>query len=145
MLKSINNLIGGHRTRLQRGHVAIFPITISSGMASWYGLGSGQGIGSRLLRAALAELQRLGGQGCVVLGNPSYYGRFGFKSTSYRVFHASTFKHSYLRQSCQEEQCAMTRLSTRKSNVHRVDPWWLCNFVPFALGQGIFSIKDVWQ
>jgi predicted N-acetyltransferase YhbS len=73
------------------GHVAISPITISSGMASWYGLGpvsvlpdhQRQGIGSKLIRAALAELQRLGGQGCVVLGNPSYYGRFGFKPTSY--------------------------------------------------------------
>jgi len=32
------------------------------------------------MKAALAELRRLGGAGCVVLGNPAYYGRFGFKA-----------------------------------------------------------------
>ncbi len=70
------------------GHVAISPVTLSSGATGWYGLGpiavwpewQKQGIGSKLMRAALAELQRLGGLGCVVLGNPGYYGRFGFKA-----------------------------------------------------------------
>lgn len=70
------------------GHVAISPVTLSSGETGWYGLGpisvwperQGQGIGSKLMRVALAELQRLGGLGCVVLGNPAYYGRFGFKA-----------------------------------------------------------------
>jgi putative acetyltransferase len=70
------------------GHVAISPVTISSGATGWYGLGpiavwpdrQGQGIGSKLMKAALAALQRHGGRGCVVLGNPAYYGRFGFKA-----------------------------------------------------------------
>ena len=31
-----------------------------------------------LMRTALDELQRLEGAGCVVLGDPGYYGRFGF-------------------------------------------------------------------
>ena len=70
------------------GHVAISPVTISSGATAWYGLGpisvspnrQWQGIGSSLMRAALGELQRLGGVGCVVLGDPRYYGRFGFKA-----------------------------------------------------------------
>jgi predicted N-acetyltransferase YhbS len=57
------------------GHVAISPITLSSGMGSWASDQSPdhqrQGIGLKLIRAALAELQRLVGQGCVVLGNPS--------------------------------------------------------------------------
>ncbi|MFV3291123.1 GNAT family N-acetyltransferase [Pseudomonas sp. NY11955] len=69
------------------GHVAISPVTISSGASCWFGLGpisvwpgrQGQGVGSALMKAALAELQRLGGVGCVVLGSPDYYGRFGFK------------------------------------------------------------------
>ncbi|MCY1366202.1 Acetyltransferase (GNAT) domain protein [compost metagenome] len=68
------------------GHVAISPVTLSSGAMGWYGLGPisvwperhGQGIGSALMRAALAELQRLGGAGCVLLGDPGYYQRFGF-------------------------------------------------------------------
>lgn len=70
------------------GHVAISPVTISSGVSGWYGLGpisvwpdrQHQGIGSALMNAALGQLQSLGGVGCVVLGNPDYYGRFGFKN-----------------------------------------------------------------
>lgn len=70
------------------GHVALSPVTVSSGATGWYGLGpisvhperQGQGIGSSLMNAALAQLQRLGGAGCVLLGDPGYYGRFGFKT-----------------------------------------------------------------
>ncbi|AEI80213.1 acetyltransferase [Cupriavidus necator N-1] len=68
------------------GHVAISPVTVSSGATGWYGLGpisvapdlQGQGIGSQLMHAALADLRRLGAAGCVLLGDPAYYGRFGF-------------------------------------------------------------------
>ncbi|WP_150599194.1 GNAT family N-acetyltransferase [Pandoraea fibrosis] len=68
------------------GHVAISPVTISDGSADWYGLGpisvapdrQGEGIGSQLMRASLNALQCLGAAGCVVLGEPAYYGRFGF-------------------------------------------------------------------
>lgn len=68
------------------GHVAVSPVAISSGTMGWYGLGpisvwpdrQGKGIGSALVNAALAELRRVGGMGCVVLGDPAYYGRFGF-------------------------------------------------------------------
>lgn len=70
------------------GHVAISPVTISSGVTGWYGLGpisvwpdrQGQGIGSALMKSALAQLQLLGGVGCVVLGDPGYYERFGFQA-----------------------------------------------------------------
>lgn len=72
------------------GHVAISPVTISSGVAGWHGLGpvsvwpsrQGQGIGSQLIRAGLAELCHLGANGCVVLGEPAFYGRFGFHADS---------------------------------------------------------------
>jgi putative acetyltransferase len=68
------------------GHVAISPVTLSSGVAGWYGLGpisvwperQRQGIGSTLMRAALAELRRRETRGCVLLGDPGYYHRFGF-------------------------------------------------------------------
>ncbi len=40
----------------------------------------GQGIGRRLLRYALAEARRLGHSLCVVVGDPAYYGPFGFRS-----------------------------------------------------------------
>lgn len=68
------------------GHVALSPVGISSGAAGWYGLGpisvtpgrQGEGIGSRLMEAALAGLRDLGAEGCVLLGDPGYYSRFGF-------------------------------------------------------------------
>lgn len=68
------------------GHVAVSPVTISDGTANWYGLGpvsvipehQGQGLGSMLVTNALSELRTLGAAGCVVLGEPGYYARFGF-------------------------------------------------------------------
>ena len=70
------------------GHVACSPVTLSSGVSGWHGLGpisvapeqQGQGIGTALMHAALEQLQSLGSAGCVVLGDPGYYGRFGFQT-----------------------------------------------------------------
>ncbi|MBS0028276.1 GNAT family N-acetyltransferase [Chitinophaga sp. 22321] len=70
------------------GHIAISPVTISSGSEGWFGLGpvsvipskQGSGVGSGLIRAAIEALRELHTSGCVVLGEPSYYGRFGFRS-----------------------------------------------------------------
>ena len=72
------------------GHVAVSPVTISDGSSNWYGLGpisvdpalQQKGIGSLLMRAALARLKVLNAAGCVLLGDPNYYVRFGFKSIS---------------------------------------------------------------
>ncbi|GHE22008.1 GNAT family N-acetyltransferase [Halomonas urumqiensis] len=69
------------------GHVAISPVSVSDGAAGWYGLGpisvypdhQRQGVGSQLMTRALDELQGLGAAGCVVLGYPGYYSRFGFR------------------------------------------------------------------
>ncbi|WP_163469467.1 GNAT family N-acetyltransferase, partial [Escherichia coli] len=69
------------------GHASVSPIVLSNGAAGWYGLApvsvlpayQSQGIGSRLIRRLLAELQERGAAGCVVLGDPNYYGRFGFQ------------------------------------------------------------------
>ena len=70
------------------GHVAVSPVAITDGTFGWYGLGpiavapefQARGIGSALMRRALADLRALGARGCVLLGNPEYYGRFGFKA-----------------------------------------------------------------
>lgn len=72
------------------GHVAFSPVTLSDGTADWYGLGpvsvlpehQRQGIGSALIREGLSLLQGLGGQGCCLVGDPSYYKRFGFQAVS---------------------------------------------------------------
>lgn len=70
------------------GHVAVSPVTISDGSDDWFGLGpvsvspeqQRQRIGSRLMEQALAELREQGASGCVVLGYPHFYSRFGFKT-----------------------------------------------------------------
>ncbi len=70
------------------GHVAVSPVTISSGATRWYGLGpisvmpehQRQGVGVQLMEHALTELRTLGAAGCVVLGEPAYYSRFGFNA-----------------------------------------------------------------
>ena len=71
------------------GHVAVSPVAISDGASGWYGIGpisvaperQGQGIGALLMESALSELRTLGAAaGCVVLGDPSYYSRFGFNA-----------------------------------------------------------------
>lgn len=69
------------------GHVAVSPVSISDGSAGWYGLGpisvrpdlQRRGIGTLLMRAALSRLRESGAAGCVVLGDPAYYARFGFR------------------------------------------------------------------
>lgn len=69
------------------GHVALSPVTLDDGTPGWFGLGpvsvdpdrQGRGIGAALVRAALDRLPALGAAGCVVLGDPAYYTRFGFR------------------------------------------------------------------
>jgi putative acetyltransferase len=68
------------------GHVAISPVSISDGASGWFGLGpisvlpqhQRRGVGSQLMHEALGVLRGRGACGCVVLGEPAYYGRFGF-------------------------------------------------------------------
>jgi putative acetyltransferase len=72
------------------GHVAVSPVSISDGTSGWFGLGpisvlpqhQRRGIGSQLVREALRLLRRRGAAGCVVLGDPEYYSRFGFQADS---------------------------------------------------------------
>jgi putative acetyltransferase len=68
------------------GHAAFSPITIPGASEGWLGLGpvsvaperQGEGIGKALISAGLQRLRTAGAPGCVVLGDPAYYGRFGF-------------------------------------------------------------------
>ncbi len=69
------------------GHVAVSPVFISDGSANWFGLGpisvapdhQRRGVGSGLMREALRILRAQGAAGCVLLGEPEYYSRFGFQ------------------------------------------------------------------
>ena len=70
------------------GHIAFSPVTFSDGSENWYGLGpisvepdyQKQGVGTKLVNEGLRLLKDLGAAGCVLVGNPNYYERFGFKS-----------------------------------------------------------------
>lgn len=69
------------------GHVALSPVSISDDTDGWFGLGpisvlpnnQSKGIGSKLMSAAIQELKKIKAKGCVLLGDPNYYNRFGFK------------------------------------------------------------------
>jgi putative acetyltransferase len=70
------------------GHIAFSPVQISDGSPGWYALGpvavtpsfQRQGIGQALVHAGMQELRSLGARGCVLVGEPDFYGRFGFRS-----------------------------------------------------------------
>jgi len=83
------------------GHVAVSPVTIGDGAEGWFGLGpisvtpsrQRQGIGSALMRAALAQLAAQGAAGCVLLGDPAWYGRFGFAARAGLVYPGPPAEH----------------------------------------------------
>ncbi|HEY7644997.1 MAG TPA: N-acetyltransferase [Hyphomicrobiales bacterium] len=70
------------------GHVAFSPVIINGQDIGWYGLGPvavlpgkrQRGTGEALIKAGLARIEERGARGCVVLGDPAYYRRFGFRS-----------------------------------------------------------------
>lgn len=69
------------------GHVAASPVSISDGSVGWFGVGpvsvlphfQRRGIGTLLVREVLRRLREGGAAGCVLLGDPAYYRRFGFR------------------------------------------------------------------
>ena len=69
------------------GYAAFSPVTVERAAGGWFGLGPVavepahrcRGIGAALIEAGLARLRTDGAHGCVVLGDPDYYGRFGFE------------------------------------------------------------------
>jgi len=68
------------------GHIAFSPVTLDDGTAGWQGLGpmavlpalQRRGIGSALVQSGLGYLRQSNARGCVVLGDPAFYQRFGF-------------------------------------------------------------------
>jgi len=76
------------------GHVAFSPVTISGSSPDWYGLGpvsvlpqfQRQGIGQALIHEGLSLLKSMGARGCVLVGEPDYYNRFGFRSFTDLIF-----------------------------------------------------------
>jgi putative acetyltransferase len=79
------------------GNVAFSPVAITTGEGDWYGLGpvsvrpdrQRRGIGQALVRAGLGDLRTMHAAGCVVLGDPAYYGRFGFAADPALAYHGA--------------------------------------------------------
>ncbi|WP_299812812.1 N-acetyltransferase [uncultured Jannaschia sp.] len=69
------------------GHVAFSPVRLDA-PGRWAALGpvsvapdrQGEGIGTALIESGLARIREAGFAGCVLLGEPDYYGRFGFRN-----------------------------------------------------------------
>ncbi|MGB3211679.1 MAG: N-acetyltransferase [Desulforhopalus sp.] len=76
------------------GHIAFSPVTISDGSKGWYGLGpvsvapehQKQGIGKILINRGLSMLKESNRKGCVLVGDPGYYKRFGFANIPELVY-----------------------------------------------------------
>ena len=70
------------------GHIAFSPGQIGGVDGGWYTLGpvavlpeyQRKGIGTALVNAGLEAIRGLGAQGCVLVGDPAYYTRFGFRN-----------------------------------------------------------------
>ena len=68
------------------GHLALSPTVVGKARSGWFLLGpigvlpqrQGRGIGTALVRAACARMRDRGAAGIVLVGDPGFYGRFGF-------------------------------------------------------------------
>lgn len=83
------------------GHIACARIVISDGTRNWYALGpvsvrpdmQRQGIGFRLVQRGIADMRAGGARGLVVLGDPAFYGRFGFETDAGLAFPTAPTDH----------------------------------------------------
>jgi len=86
LVAEVNNMIVGH--------IAFSKVKINDEFTEWYGLApvsvkpeyQNQGVGSQLIFSGLNAIRELNAKGCVLLGEPEYYNRFGFKAHSELVF-----------------------------------------------------------
>ncbi|MAM09355.1 MAG: GNAT family N-acetyltransferase [Rhizobiaceae bacterium] len=70
------------------GHIAFSPVGFSGGARGWYGIGpvavdpdyQNRGIGSALMLGGLELLKDDGARGAVLVGDPGFYHRFGFRA-----------------------------------------------------------------
>lgn len=76
------------------GHIAFSPVTLDGESGGWLGLGpvsvrpdlQGNGIGAALVKEGAATLRAMSASGCVLIGDPRYYRRFGFRSNGKLIY-----------------------------------------------------------
>ncbi len=81
------SLVAKHDNKLV-GHIAFSPAFPDDGSDGWYALGPVSvepesqkfGVGSQLIHKGLNMLQDRNAHGCILIGNPDYYKRFGFEA-----------------------------------------------------------------
>jgi putative acetyltransferase len=69
------------------GHIAFSSASVGTSAEGWYLLGpiavlpahQAAGVGSALVEAGLALLRDRAARGCALVGDPGFYGRFGFR------------------------------------------------------------------
>jgi putative acetyltransferase len=87
------------------GHITFSPVELSDGSQQWFGLGpvsvlpsfQGQGIGGALIRRGLEILRERAAAGCVVVGNPELYRKYGFQNDA-RMTYADCAPQYFLTQ-----------------------------------------------
>ena len=87
------SLVAEHENQII-GHIAFSPVTINGDNRGWFGLGpvsvdpgfQKQGVGSQLINMGLSKIKQKGTPGCVLIGNPAYYHRFGFQSDGNLIY-----------------------------------------------------------
>mgnify|MGYP001274479872 CR=1 FL=1 len=70
------------------GHIAFSPVTIEDRTDDWYGVGplsvlpelQRTGIGSTLMSRGIEMIKEIGAKGCLLVGDPNYYIRFGYRN-----------------------------------------------------------------
>lgn len=83
---SLSLLVEMHQEAV--GHIAFSPVTVGACTLGWFLLGpigvvpelQGKGMGSVLIHEALFQMRNTGALGIVLVGDPEFYKRFGFKS-----------------------------------------------------------------
>ena len=86
------------------GHIAFSRVTIDNQPSNWFVLGpvsvkpslQSLGIGSALIHEGIERIKALNADGCVLLGYPAYYGRFGFVHDPQLTYNGAA--HPYFQQ-----------------------------------------------
>lgn len=101
------------------GHIALSPVAINGVVSHWYGLGpvavaparQGEGIGRQLIEASLTAIKSQHAAGVVLLGEPEYYGRFGFEAHTNLTLAGVPAEYFLIKSLCNSD-CSATDKAT---------------------------------
>ncbi|MFN1835661.1 GNAT family N-acetyltransferase [Balneola sp. MJW-20] len=88
------------------GHIAFSEVKIGELDGKWYGLAplsihpdhQSKGVGSTLINEGLRYLESMNAAGCILVGEPSYYSRFGFNTFDH--LRCAGIPHEYVMGLC---------------------------------------------